>query len=76
MLGYAAKKKADLDNEINKLTKHISTLEKKHKTQINGRTLTELQELKLKLDTLLLKKANDITPTNLIIFLLINLVNT
>lgn len=59
MLGYAAKKKADLDNEMNKLTKHISTLEKKHRTQINSRTLTELQELKLKLDSLLLKKAND-----------------
>lgn len=33
MLGYVAKKKANLDNEINKLKEQISILERKHKIQ-------------------------------------------
>ena len=59
MLGYAAKKKSELDKEINKLRDHISNLEKKHKTYSDRKTLSELQEAKLKLDNTLTKKAND-----------------
>lgn len=59
MLGFATKKTADLDKEINTLKEHINNSEKKHKRQVNNRMLVEFQELKLKLDSLLLKKAND-----------------
>lgn len=60
MIRYAAKHKAGLNKEINKVRDEINILQRVHKIQKYSRTLKDLQQLKLKVDSLLHKKANDL----------------
>ena len=59
MIGYAARKKKELDKELNIIRHEIKYLQRAHKTQTNSKGYKELQEAKLKLDSLLIKKADD-----------------
>lgn len=59
MVGYAARKKAEFDEELRKVREDIKLLQRAHKAKTNNSIYKELQEAKLKPDSLLIRKAED-----------------